>query len=155
MSCGYSYTVKSWWNLQRMKLFRRTTSYLFGFIDTVTKQLGLTNSQTNTITDNAVTVTQDVHKRYQQEVIEFGSSNSFIFTMIATFALVHLFCFNGGIMKMNSNLTLQIMQSSIMITVNIPVRGTLHMQRQRLPVILSHAQVYYMASLAFCLSILF
>ncbi|XP_061337624.1 cellulose synthase-like protein E6 [Gastrolobium bilobum] len=63
LSCGS--TVKSWWNLQRMRLFRRTTSHLFAFIDTVTKQLGL--SETNfDITDKVVT--EEVQKRYEEEV---------------------------------------------------------------------------------------
>ncbi|KAH7860023.1 hypothetical protein Vadar_008251 [Vaccinium darrowii] len=38
LACGD--TLKAWWNSQRMWLFRRTTSYLFAFIDTVARQLG-------------------------------------------------------------------------------------------------------------------
>ncbi|ONK68630.1 uncharacterized protein A4U43_C05F14140 [Asparagus officinalis] len=42
LRCGETFT--SWWNMQKMKMMRRTTSYLFSFIDTTLQQLGLGNS---------------------------------------------------------------------------------------------------------------
>ncbi|KAK7276975.1 hypothetical protein RIF29_18124 [Crotalaria pallida] len=136
LSCGY--TTKGWWNLQRMKLIRRTTSFLFGFIDTVTKQLGL--SQTNfAITDKVVT--EDVQKRYEQEVIDFGSSsNSIVLTILATVALLNLFGLVGGIMwivimdlefKSLSQLMMQIMVSALVVMVNLPVYEALFIRSDK------------------------
>ena len=39
LSCGN--TLKAWWNWQRMWVIQRTTSFFFGFIDTISRQLGL------------------------------------------------------------------------------------------------------------------
>ncbi|XP_057440990.1 cellulose synthase-like protein E6 [Lotus japonicus] len=123
LNCGS--TAKVWWNFQRMKLIKRTTSYLFGFIDTVTKQLGL--SQTNfAITDKVVT--EEVQKRYEQEVIDFGGS-SIMLTISATVALLNLFGLIGGIVRIlmdlelnnSSQLMMQILLSSLIGMVNLPV----------------------------------
>nr|KYP73481.1 Cellulose synthase-like protein E6 [Cajanus cajan] len=121
LSCGHP--AKGWWNLQRIKLMHRTTSYFFGFIDTVTKQLGL--SQTNfAITDKVVT--EDVQTRYEQEVIDFGgSSNSIMLIILATVALLNLFGLVGGIKRIlvdmefsSSQFVVQIALSSLVAMIN-------------------------------------
>lgn len=72
MNCGS--TIKGWWNLQRMTLIQRTTSHLFGFIDTITKQLGL--PKTNfAIIDKMVT--GDIQKIYEKEIFDFGGLRGF------------------------------------------------------------------------------
>ncbi|CAA0838649.1 Cellulose synthase-like protein E1 [Striga hermonthica] len=79
-------TLKGWWNQQRMWLFRRLTSYLFALIDTLCKQIGLSETSfdlTNKVMDD------EVRERFDKEIIEFGSS-SFMFMMLGAFALLNL-----------------------------------------------------------------
>nr|XP_023881890.1 cellulose synthase-like protein E2 isoform X3 [Quercus suber] len=123
LSCGD--TLIAWWNSQRMWVFRRTTSYLFGFIDVVRWQLGLSKT---TFTITTKVNTEDVLKRYEQEVIEFGSS-TIVFTIIASLALLHLFSLIGGItkivleleFKLLEQLILQVILNLLLVMINIPV----------------------------------
>ncbi|KDP39303.1 hypothetical protein JCGZ_01060 [Jatropha curcas] len=153
LTCGSS--IKAWWNLQRMWVIRATTSYFFAFIDTVIKQLGL--SQTSFAITPKV-VTDDVLKRYQKEVMEFGSS-SIKFTLVATLALVNLFSLVGAISKRIIDLDMnfqiiemfapQIFLSGLMILVNLPVYHALFLRHDKgriLPAVLFKSIV--LASLA-------
>ncbi|TKY57409.1 Cellulose synthase protein E6 [Spatholobus suberectus] len=156
MSCGY--TAKGWWNLQRIKFIHRSTSYLFGFIDTVTKQLGL--SQTNfAITDKVVT--EDVQKRYEQGVIDFGgSSNSIMLTILATVALLNLFGLLGGIKRIlmdlefsSSQFMVQITLSSLVVMINLPVYEALFIRSDKGCISFSvMVKSIVLASLACCLA---
>ncbi|GMN73745.1 hypothetical protein TIFTF001_053073 [Ficus carica] len=121
MSCGS--TLKAWWNLQRMWLFQRTTSYFIALLDIFKRKLGL-NETTFILTDKVVK--EDASKRYNQEIMEFGSSN-IMFTVLATLALLNLFTFVGGIMKILMDfkaleqLILQIVLCGIIVLINFPV----------------------------------
>ncbi|CAL0315927.1 unnamed protein product [Lupinus luteus] len=136
LSCGS--TIKGWWNLQRMRLIRRTTSYFFSFIDNITKQFGL--SQANFVITDKV-VSEDVQKRYEQEVIDFGnSSNSIMLTILATVALLNLFGLVGGIMRIvvmdlgfssSSQLMIQIIVSALVVMVYLPVYEALFIRTDK------------------------
>lgn len=124
LSCGD--TLTSWWNSQRIWLFRRTTSYFFAFIDTIIRQLGF--SQTTFIV-TAKVVDDDVMKRYEDEVLEFGSS-SIMFTIIASLALLNLSSFLWGIItvvlakeseRAFQQFISQIILSGLIVMINIPV----------------------------------
>ncbi|KAK4850610.1 hypothetical protein QYF36_008273 [Acer negundo] len=123
LNCGS--TIKIWWNLQRMWMIRRTTAFLLAFIDISIKQLGL--SQTTFVLTSKV-VTEDVSKRYEQEIMEFGSS-SIMFTMLGTFAMLNLFCLFGAIFKMVvvqefgvlESLISQVFLCGMMVLINLPV----------------------------------
>ncbi|KAK4484750.1 hypothetical protein RD792_007344 [Penstemon davidsonii] len=122
LMCGD--TLKGWWNLQRMTLIRRTTSYFFAFIDTMMKQLGL--SQTSFVV-TAKVVDEELQKRYENEMMEFGSS-SIVFVIIATLALLNLFCLGLGIKKVVfSDLEIlekfvaQLIVCGLLVMVNLPV----------------------------------
>ncbi|KAG5517042.1 hypothetical protein RHGRI_037706 [Rhododendron griersonianum] len=63
-------TFQEWWNDQRMWLYKRTTSYVFGFTETILKLLGFAKSGfvvTSKVAD------EDVSPRYKKEVMEFGA----------------------------------------------------------------------------------
>ena len=123
LNCGD--TLKAWWNGQRIWLIRRTTSYFFGFIDTISRQLGLSET---TFAITTKVVKEDVLKRYEEEVIEFGSSTIMV-TIIAALALLHIFCLIGGIKKIFldlefiklDQLILQVILSLLLVMINIPV----------------------------------
>ncbi|CAN6559037.1 unnamed protein product [Malus baccata var. baccata] len=123
LHCGSS--LKAWWNLQRMWLFRRITSYFFAFFDTIKRQLGLAE------TDFALTdkvMTEDVTKRYEQEVMEFGSP-SIMYTVLATSALLNLMSLVWGTKrvamdidsKASEQLISQVFLCGILVMINFPV----------------------------------
>ena len=88
-----------------MWVIRRTTANFFGFINTVVRQLGLFET-TFVITEKVVT--EDVSKRYEQEIMEFGSS-TIMFTIIATLAMLNFFSLIGGIKKIVLDLEFKVL----------------------------------------------
>ena len=128
-------TLKAWWNLQRMLLIRRTTSYFIAFIDIIKRQLGLSKT-TFVLTDKVVT--EDALKRYEQEIMEFGSSNM-MFTILATLAMLNLFTLLGGIMKLVLNLNskalenfiMQIVLCGIIAVTNLPIYQALFIRSDK------------------------
>ncbi|TYH87214.1 hypothetical protein ES332_D01G101300v1 [Gossypium tomentosum] len=127
-------TFKAWWNLQRMWVHRRTTSFFFAFIDCIVRQLGL--SQT-TFTLTAKVVTDDVSKMYQQEIMDFGSTST-MFTVISTLAMLNLFSLIGVVVKVfmggleckdMEKLVSQVVLCGLMVTVNGPVYEALFLRK--------------------------
>ncbi|KAK3200012.1 hypothetical protein Dsin_023427 [Dipteronia sinensis] len=133
LNCGS--TIKIWWNLQRMWMIRRTTAFLFAFIDVIIKQLGL--SQTAFVLTSKV-ITEDVSKRYEQEIMEFGSS-SIMFTMLGTFAILNLSCLVGATFKMVvlqdcgalENLISQIFLCGMMVLINFPIYEAMFFRKDK------------------------
>ncbi|GFP95030.1 cellulose synthase-like protein e6 [Phtheirospermum japonicum] len=117
-------TLIGWWNLQRMVVIRRTTAFLLAFIDTVLKQLGL--SQTAFVV-TAKVVDDEAQERYKKGIIEFGSS-SIMMTIIATLALLNLFSLGWGMKKALfcapeafGKFTPQLTLCATMVMLNLPV----------------------------------
>ncbi|XP_075664338.1 cellulose synthase-like protein E6 isoform X4 [Castanea sativa] len=118
-------TFKGWWNDQRMWLYKRTTSYFFGFLDYILKRLGFTNS-------NFVITTKvagdDVSQRYEQEVMEFGTSSP-MFTILATLALLNAICFVSGLKRVIADVetlvwekfALHILLCGLLVFINLPI----------------------------------
>ena len=118
-----------------MWVIRRTTANFFGFINTVVRQLGLFET-TFVITEKVVT--EDVSKRYEQEIMEFGSS-TIMFTIIATLAMLNFFNLIGGIkkivldlgFKVLDQLILQLSLNLLLVMLNIPVYQALFIRNDK------------------------
>ncbi|RZC65899.1 hypothetical protein C5167_009599 [Papaver somniferum] len=81
-------TLQGWWNEQRIWMFKRTTSYLFAIIDSISKLLGLSKSA---FVITSKVVEEDVSDTYEKEIMDFGTSSRIFTTIIATLALIKLF----------------------------------------------------------------
>nr|POF00356.1 cellulose synthase-like protein e6 [Quercus suber] len=108
-----------------MWVYKRTTSYFFGLLDYILDRLGFAKSAfviTTKVADD------DMSQRYEQEVMEFGTSSP-MFTILATLALLNAFCFFGGLKKVIANLetlvwerfALQILLCGLLVLINLPV----------------------------------
>nr|XP_023881406.1 cellulose synthase-like protein E6 [Quercus suber]POF22860.1 cellulose synthase-like protein e6 [Quercus suber] len=133
LSCGD--TLKAWWNWQRMWVIRRTTAHFFAFINTIVRQLGLSET-TFAITEKVIT--EDVSKRYEQEIIEFGSS-TITFTIIATLAMLNFFSSIVAIKKIVLDLEFKVLDQLILhlslnlllVMLNIPVYQALFIRNDK------------------------
>ncbi|KAJ9182511.1 hypothetical protein P3X46_006497 [Hevea brasiliensis] len=119
-------TILGWWSEQRMWLYKRTSSYFFGFVDTILKMLGFTDS---TFVITAKFTDEDISKRYEKEIIEFGDSSP-MFTILATLAMLNLFCFvgvvnkeimSGNIFRVYRTMPLQTLLCSALVLINMPL----------------------------------
>ena len=128
-------TVRGWWNDRRLWLYKRTSSYLFAFIDTIANSLGFSADSGFVIT--AKVSEQDVHNRYLKEIMEFGASSS-MFTILATSGLVNLLCLAGLLKKVFINegnfrfyetMILQILLCSLLVLINWPLYQGLFLRK--------------------------
>lgn len=119
-------TFQGWWNDQRIWMFKRTSSYLVGFCDTILTMLGFTNPA---FVVTAKVSSADSCKRYEQEIMEFGVPSP-LFDILATLALLNMFCLIGGIRmviisdvenKVSDVLASQIVLSGLIVLMNLPV----------------------------------
>ncbi|KAJ8770304.1 hypothetical protein K2173_013258 [Erythroxylum novogranatense] len=151
-------TFQGWWNNQRMWLFKRTTSYFFALVDNILRLLGFTKSAfviTEKVADD------DVWKRYEQEVMEFGSPSP-MFNIIVTFALFNVFCFLGGVelivisqTKILDEFAVQIILCGLLVLINMPVYQALFFREDkgRMPISVTCKSVVFAAlvySIAVC-----
>ena len=108
-----------------MWLYKRTTSYFFGLLDYILKRLGFSTSAfviTTKVADD------DVSQRYEQEVMEFGTSSP-MFTILATLALLNAVCFLGALKRVIADVeflfwerfALQILLCGLLVLINLPV----------------------------------
>ncbi|KAI5408967.1 hypothetical protein KIW84_054699, partial [Lathyrus oleraceus] len=119
-------TFKGWWNDLRIWLYKRTTSYLYAFIDTILKLFGFSNSVfiiTNKVSE------EEVSKRHEKEIMEFGTSSP-MFTILVTIALFNLICFlnvlkdvvlRGGGYGAYEKIGLQIILCGFLVLINVPL----------------------------------
>ncbi|KAL5548653.1 hypothetical protein UlMin_003884 [Ulmus minor] len=119
-------TILGWWNDQRMWLYKRASSYLFAVIDTVLTKLGFSESG---FVITAKVADDEVSERYEKEIMEFGSSSP-MFTVLATLALLNLYCLVGavkkvamgeGVFKICETMFLQILLCLVLVLINLPL----------------------------------
>ncbi|PRQ35153.1 hypothetical protein RchiOBHm_Chr5g0076901 [Rosa chinensis] len=135
MWCGG--TMLGWWNDQRIWLYQRITSYLFAFIDTIVHYLGYTDSA---FVITAKVADADVSERYKKEIMEFGGSCP-MFTILATLALLNLYCFAGfvqaavagtiGFAEVYETMCLQILLCGVLIVINLPLYEALYLRKDK------------------------
>ncbi|GMI79056.1 cellulose synthase like E1 [Hibiscus trionum] len=128
-------TFLGWCNDQRMWLFKRTTSYFFAFFETILKLLGY--SQLAFVV-TAKVAEEDVSKRYERELIEFGAASP-MFDILATLAMLNLFGSFVAIKKviLDGNqgskiidqFGLQILLCLVLVTINLPVYQALFFRK--------------------------
>ncbi|XAR53884.1 Cellulose synthase (UDP-forming) [Bertholletia excelsa] len=139
LCCGG--TLKGWWNDERMWIYRRTTSFLFGFLEIILSKLGFSNLEfvvTSKVAD------EEVYQRYGKEIMEFGAP-SLMFTILAALAMLNLFSF-GWVMKkiivdsvqikLLEPLALQIILCGFLVLINLPIYQGIffRMDKGRMPV---------------------
>nr|POE46283.1 cellulose synthase-like protein e6 [Quercus suber] len=126
-------TLQGWWNDQRMWLYKRMTSYFFGFLDNILRLFGFSKSA---FVITAKVADDDVSQRYKQEIMEFGASSP-MFTILATLALLNAFCFIGGMIRVIADVenlvwerfTLQILLCGMLIFINLPIYQGLFLRK--------------------------
>ncbi|KAF3329495.1 cellulose synthase-like protein E6 isoform X1 [Carex littledalei] len=119
------YTPKGWWNEQRIWLYKRLASYPFALFDTALKQIGIAKSA---FVITAKVASDEVLKRYEKEVIEFGSA-SLPFVIIATVAVLSPVCFIMGLVRLlfvqgvrsMGSMLVQVIICSVVSLINLPV----------------------------------
>ncbi|GMH29597.1 hypothetical protein Nepgr_031440 [Nepenthes gracilis] len=119
-------TAKGYWNGQRIWLYKQTSSYLFAFVDTILNLVGLSNMK---FAVTAKVSEDDVSKRYEKEIMEFGVSSP-IFTVLTTLALLNLLCLAVGAYKVAvegwwtavlETMALQIWLCGAFVLINLPL----------------------------------
>ena len=142
-------TLQGWWNDQRMWLFKRTTSYFFGFFDCILQLLGFSKSA---FVISSKVADDDVSQRYEQEVMEFGTSSP-MFTILTTLALLNAFCFVGGMKRaiadvqtlVSEPFELQILLCGLLVLINLPVYQGLFLRKDngRMPTSVSYQSIIF------------
>ena len=102
-------------------------------MDTILKLLGFSETS---FTLTAKVSDKDVSERYEGEMMEFGgSSTSPMFTILATLAMLNLFCIVGWMKKVGMEMEgyktmgLQILLSGVLILINWPVYQAMFLRK--------------------------
>ncbi|XP_004517170.1 cellulose synthase-like protein E1, partial [Cicer arietinum] len=127
-------TFKGWWNDLRIWLYKRTSSYLYAFSDTILKLFGFSDP---VFTITSKVSEEEVSKRHEKEIMEFGTSSP-MFTILATLAMLNLFCLvsvlkdailrDGGF-GAYEKMGLQVMLCGFLVLINLPIYQGLFLRK--------------------------
>ncbi|XP_061337605.1 cellulose synthase-like protein E1 [Gastrolobium bilobum] len=129
-------TIQGWWNDLRMWLYKGTSSYLFAFMDNVLKFFGRSDSP---FTVTAKIAEEDASQGYEKEVMEFGVSSPY-FTVLATLALLNLFCLlgvlkelvlNEGGLRAGQKMMMQVLLCGFLVLINLPIYQGLFLRKDK------------------------
>ncbi|TXG67985.1 hypothetical protein EZV62_009260 [Acer yangbiense] len=130
-------TILGWWNEQRIWLYKRISSYLFGFIDAILKSTGFSDEA---FVITAKVADEDVSERYQKEILEFGATSP-MFTIITTLAVLNFFCFLGVVVtkitmdvagvRYLDRMSMQILLCVVMVLINWPLYQALFFRQDK------------------------
>uniref|UniRef100_A0A0D3H830 Cellulose synthase-like protein E6 n=1 Tax=Oryza barthii TaxID=65489 RepID=A0A0D3H830_9ORYZ len=147
-------TLKGWWNGQRMWMVKSITSYLYGFIDTIRKCVGMSKMSFEV---TAKVSGHDEAKRYEQEILEFGSSSP-EYVIIATVALLNFVCLVGGLSQIMAgvwnmpwNVFLpQAILCGMIVIINMPIYEAMFLRKDngRIPTAVTLASIGFTTTAA-------
>ncbi|XP_019193725.1 PREDICTED: cellulose synthase-like protein E1 [Ipomoea nil] len=152
-------TFLGWWNEQRMWLYKRSSAYLFAFLDTMLKLVGFSNP--GFIVSSKVS-DEDVSLRYEQEIMEFGSTSP-MFTILSTLAMLNLFCFVWAMKKLVGaerfvfeSMGLQIGLCGVLVLINLPLYNGMLFRKDkgRMPTIVTLKSTVLALSACTCFTFL-
>ncbi|PON93999.1 hypothetical protein TorRG33x02_100380 [Trema orientale] len=119
-----------------MWFYKRATSYLFAFIDTILNSLGFTKSA---FVITAKVADEDVSERFEKEIMEFGTSSP-MFSILSVLAILNLFCFTGvvkeaimgkAIVKVFETMSMQILLCGVLTLINFPLYQGLFLRKDK------------------------
>ncbi|CAA7037390.1 unnamed protein product [Microthlaspi erraticum] len=123
---GGSY--RRWWNDQRMWLIRGLTSFLFALIEFTLKNLNLSTFGFN-VTSKADD--EEVNKRYEQDIFDFGSS-SYMLLPVTTIAIVNLLALVWGLYILfagREDFVLELMLASFAVVNCLPIYESIALRK--------------------------
>ncbi|KAM7525904.1 hypothetical protein LguiA_015806 [Lonicera macranthoides] len=92
-------TFVRWWNNQRMGIIRGLSSFPFALLEYVLKSVGMSSfgyNVTSKVVDN------EENKHYEQGIFEFGVPSP-MFLPLAMAAIINLFSFSSGVLRVLKN----------------------------------------------------
>ncbi|CAH8347202.1 unnamed protein product [Eruca vesicaria subsp. sativa] len=152
-------TLRGWWNEQRMWLYRRTSSFLFGFTDTILKKLGVSESG---FVLTAKVAEEEAAERYEKEVMEFGVESP-MFLVLGTLSMLNLFCFAAAIMRLVmtsreaggdlQSMGLQFVITGVLVVINWPLYEGMLLRKDKgkMPLIVTVKSVVLALSACTCI----
>ncbi|VFQ66717.1 unnamed protein product [Cuscuta campestris] len=151
-------TLLGWWNDQRMWLYKRSSAYLFALLDTILNLVGHSNP---TFVVSPKVSEDEVLQRYEQEIMEFGSTSA-MFTVLSTLAMLNLFCFVLGVVRVVLGvlafeaLGLQFGLCGVLVLINLPLYNAMFFRKDngRMPSIVTIKSTVLALSTCTCFAFL-
>jgi len=128
-------SIQGWWNAMRMCLYVKISSFLIFLIDGILGFFGHTNSSYSL---TSKVIEDDVVQRYEKEIMEFGTSSPY-FTVLATIALLNLFCLLPTLKDLvigkyafaGEKMALQILLCGVLVLINVPIYQAIFIRKDK------------------------
>ncbi|KFK35562.1 hypothetical protein AALP_AA4G007000 [Arabis alpina] len=153
-------TFHGWWNEERMWLYRRLSSFLFGFMDTIMKKLGV--SESGFVITSKVGE-EEAAERYEKEVMEFGVESP-MFLLLGTLGMLNLFCFAVAVLRLMTSrdsgelqkMGLQLVITGTLVVINWPIYEGMLLRKDKgkMPISVTVKSVVLALSACTCIAFL-